>query len=140
MPSTASLLIAAGAGVPLVLGTAHLVATFVGRRLHPREPELMAAMKQSTVVISREMSMWSAWVSFNATHSYGAMLFGLVYAYLALSKPEVLFGSWFLLLLGIVALLGYVGVGWRYWFSTPRRGVTLAAVLYLGGLLSHLAG
>lgn len=140
MPSIASLLIAAGAGVPLVLGTAHLVATFVGRRLHPREPGLIAAMKQSTVVISRDMSMWSAWVSFNATHSYGAMLFGLVYAYLALVRPEVLFGSRFLLTLGIVALLGYVIVGWRYWFSIPFRGVALAAMLYVGGLLSHLAG
>ena len=140
MPTAASILIAAGASLPLAMGTGHLVLTFRGRRLHPRQSDLIAAMKQSTAVISRDMSMWDAWISFNATHSYGAMLFGLVYAYLALARPEVLFTSWFLLALGVAVLIGYVWVGWRYWFSTPSRGVTLAAALYLAGLVTHLAG
>jgi hypothetical protein len=35
--------------------------------------------------------MWKAWVGFNASHSYGAILFGLVYGYLASMSSEVVF-------------------------------------------------
>jgi hypothetical protein len=135
----ASVLVAAGSFVPLVLGSAHLYATFRGNKLHPREPALIARMKETSPVISRDMTMWDAWVSFNATHSYGAMLFGLIYGYLALAQSDVLFSSWFLMTLGLVALGAYVFVGWRYWFSVPYRGVLLASALYVAGLLVRWA-
>ena len=39
-----------------------------------------------------------------------------------------------------MALLGgCVFLGWRYWFSTPLRGVLLATVLYLAGIASSLS-
>jgi hypothetical protein len=139
MPSVASLLLAASALVILSLGCAHLLFTFRGNKFHPRDSTLMARMQEVSPVISRRMSMWNAWVGFNASHSFGAMLFGLVYGYLALAQPSVLFSSWFLLAVGFALLAGCVFLGWRYWFSTPFRGIVLSTALYVSGVLAHWA-
>lgn len=139
MPSIASLLLAASAFVILSLGCAHLLFTFRGNKFYPRDPALMARMQEVSPVISGKMSMWEAWVGFNASHSFGAMLFGLVYGYLALAQPSVLFSSWFLLAVGLALLAGCVFLGWRYWFSTPFRGIVLSTALYVSGVLAHWA-
>lgn len=139
MPSIASLLLAASAFVILGLGCAHLLFTFRGNKFYPRDPALMARMQEVSPVISGKMSMWKAWVGFNASHSFGAMLFGLVYGYLALAQPSVLFSSWFLLAVGLALLAGCLFLGWRYWFSTPFRGIVLSTALYVSGVLAHWA-
>jgi hypothetical protein len=49
-----------------------------------------------------------------------------------------LFHSWFLLALGLVLLLGYAALAKLYWFTTPFRGVVVAAVLYFVGIVVYL--
>ncbi len=48
--------------------------------------------------------MWRCWMGFNASHSMGLILFGLIYGYLALAHDQLLFRSPFLLLVGLVML------------------------------------
>ena len=139
MPSLASLLLAASALVILYLGLVHLLFTFRGSKLHPRDAALVARMQEVAPVISRETTMWKAWVGFNASHSFGAMLFGLVFGYLALAHPTVLFASWYLLCVGLALLAGYVFLGRRYWFSVPFRAIACATALYVAALLAHWA-
>jgi len=129
--ATASLLLATSAFVILALGVAHLVFTFRGNRFHPRDAALEARLKEVSPIITRETTMWKAWVGFNASHSYGAILFGLVYGYLALVHGPFLFASPFLLGVGLLLLGGYVFLGKRYWFSIPFRGIVLATALYV---------
>lgn len=136
--NTPALLIAASAAVILVLGVMHLVYTFHGPKFDPRDAELKARMMTVSPVISRQTTMWRAWIGFNYSHSYGAILFGVVWAYLALAHPVFLFQSAFLLALGLIVLLAYVVVGKIYWFSIPFRGIVLATILYGLGLLVHL--
>ena len=57
-------------------------------------------------VITRETTMWKAWVGFNASHSFGAILFGTAYGYLSIAHEGFLFESQFLLSLGLLFLLG----------------------------------
>ena len=76
--------IAASSAVPLLLGFLHLLYTFRGPKLHPRDPDITAKMMTVSLVISRETTMWRAWVGFNATHSLGLILFGSLYGYLAM--------------------------------------------------------
>ncbi len=128
-------LIAAGAGVLLLFGTLHLVMTFYGTRFDPRDPQLKVLMQQVSPVISREMTMWQAWIGFNASHSFGVMLYGAVYGYLALWHPDFLLRSWFLLGLGLALLGGLAFLGHAYWFSTPLRGILFALALYLAALV-----
>lgn len=135
MPTLPALLIGASAAVILLLGLAHLIFTFHGPAFMPRDRALKARMAEVTPVISGDTTMWKAWVGFNASHSAGAILFGAVYGYLALVHAAFLFGSAYLLALGGVLLCAYLVLAWRYWFSTPFRGIGLALGLYVLALL-----
>ena len=134
-----SAFIAASAAIILFLGLVHLFYTFRGPLLHPRDSDLSARMMTVPLVISPETTMWRAWVGFNATHSFGLMLFGALYAYLAIRHGAFLFQSYFLLLLGFALLVGYAVISRLYFFTAPFRGVAFAAVLYLLGIVINLA-
>jgi hypothetical protein len=123
-------LIAASAAIMLLLGVAHLVYTFYGPRLLPRDRELITRMHETNLVLTTETTVWKAWIGFNASHSFGAILFGAVYGYLALAHSAFLFQSTYLLSLGLLMLFGYVVLARRYWFMIPFRGILLSAVLY----------
>jgi hypothetical protein len=130
-----STLIAAGATIALGLGALHLFYTFSGSKLLPRDRELHTRMQEVSPVITRQTTMWKAWVGINATHSYGLILFGAVYGYLALAYSSFLLQSVFLLLLGLTLLLGYVFVARKYFFRIPLRGVIVATMLYVLALI-----
>jgi hypothetical protein len=135
MAAIAPSLVAASAAIILLLGLIHLLYTFRGNKLHPRDAQLEERMREVSPVITRETTMWKAWVGFNASHSFGAILFGLIFGYLSIAYEAFLFDAPFLLLVGLLLLLGYVFLGKRYWFSVPYRGIVLAAVLYVAALI-----
>jgi len=135
MSAFAPALVAFSAAIILLLGLIHLLHTFRGPKLRPRDAELEARLKQVSPVITRETTMWKAWVGFNASHSYGAIFFGVVYGYLALAHSAFLFQSTTLLAVGALLLAGYTFLGKRYWFSIPLRGIVVALVAYLGALV-----
>ena len=122
--------IAASAAILLFLGLAHLLFTFYGPKLQPRDRELITRMQKTNLVLTQETSMWKAWIGFNASHSLGAILFGAVYGYLALVHGAFLFQSTYLLSLGLIFLFVYVFLAKRYWFSVPFRSIFLSTVLY----------
>lgn len=128
-------LMTASAAIILCLGIAHLYYTFSGTKLHPRDEGLVRRMQEVAPVLTRETTMWKTWIGFNASHSLGAILFGLIYAYLALMQTALLFQSTFLLAVGFVTLLGYVALGKLYWFSIPYRSILASMVLYAASLL-----
>jgi hypothetical protein len=129
----ASSLILISASIVGLLGTAHLLLTFFGPKLRPRDPALQDRMQQVHPVITRQTTMWRAWIGFNASHSLGAMLFGLLYGRLVLAHPALLFGDGWLLGAGLAFLLSYLILAIRYWFITPLIGVSLALLCYLTG-------
>jgi hypothetical protein len=136
--SLAQALFTASAAIVLALGVMHIVYTFWGPKLTPRDPALQARMREVSPVISRQTTMWKTWIGFNVSHSLGAILFGTVYGYLALVHPTFLFQSGFLLAVGLVLLSIYAVVGKVYWFRTPLTGILLALASYLGGLVAAL--
>ena len=131
-----SLLVASAAAIVLALGLIHLLYTFHGQKLTPRKLAVREAMQADSPWITRRTTMWRAWVGFNASHSIGAVLFGLLYGYLACALPEVLFASRFLCALGMGVLLSYAALGWCYWFSVPFTGVVVSALLFAAGIVS----
>jgi len=122
------------AGILFSLGALHLVYTFWVPKLTPRDPALQISMSQGSVVISRQMTMWRAWVGFNVSHSMGALLFGLVFGYLAAAHSEILFRSPFLLGVGLITLAGFVVVSKVYWFSGPLIGTSASLVCYVASI------
>jgi len=135
----ASAFIVASAAIVLLLGLAHLLYTFRGPNLHPRDPELTAEMMKISPVITSETTMWRVWIGLNATLGLGLILFAGVFGYLAIVHRGFLFGSWFLLAFGFALLLAYGAVAKLYFFSSPFRGIVLAAVLYLVGIVANFA-
>lgn len=129
-------LLSLSALVLLTLGVLHLVYTFSGPLLTPRDPTLRARMEEVHPVITRQTTMWRAWIGFNASHSMGAILFGLVYGYLANVRIEVLINSPFLLGVGLAMLVGFVILAKLYWFRIPFIGVLLSLVLYVAGIVA----
>src|SRR5262245_44511882 len=101
-------LVVASAAIALSLGLIHLVYTFVGSKLEPRDPSLQVRMSDVPLVLTRQTTVWKAWIGFNASHALGIILFGTSYGYLALVQPEVLFQSTFLVSLGALLFLSCV--------------------------------
>ncbi len=135
MTVIAPLLVAASAAIVLLLGLAHLVYTFHGSKLSPRDPELQTRMQQTSPVITRQTTMWKAWIGFNASHGCGLVLFGAVFGYLALAHADLLFDSIFLDAIGLLSLLAYALLAKRYFFRTPFRAIVLATFLYALALI-----
>ena len=129
---TPNLLVTAGVSIIGLLGFAHLLLTFIGPRLLPRDRSLVDAMRNVSPVITTQTTIWKAWIGFNASHSMGAMLFGLVYGYLA--SGELLFHSPFLQVVGFCMLAGFVVLAKLYWFITPLVGSSVALLLYVVGI------
>jgi hypothetical protein len=136
----ASLLMTLSAGIVGALGAGHLLLTFRGPKLLPRDTTLREAMERTSPVITRQTTMWRCWIGFNASHSLGAMLFGLVYGFLAVEHAELLFGSWFLLAVGMAMVGAFVVLAWRYWFVTPLVGASLSLAFYLTSLIVARSG
>jgi len=119
------------AGVVLMLGIIHLVYTFSGTKLMPRDPSLQVSMSLTTPIITKDTTMWRCWVGFNATHRIGLILFGLVFGYLALAQPRVVFESWFLLITGMATLAALVVLCRMYFFNAPLLGISIASICYV---------
>ena len=123
------------AGIVAALGTAHLLLTYYGPKLLPRDRALVESMRETQLVITRQTTLWRAWIGFNASHSVGAMCFGSLYGYLALAHPSLLFASRPLLTIGLLTLIAYGLMAIRYWFITPQIGIGLALGCYVASLV-----
>jgi hypothetical protein len=130
----ARILMLLSASVIFALGVFHLIYTFCGTQLTPRDPGLQISMRQISPVITTETTMWRCWVGFNATHSMGLILFGLVFAFLALAHDQILFQSPFLLIGGLAMLVGFVVVSKVYFFSSPLTGTSISLACYVASI------
>jgi hypothetical protein len=126
-------------GIVFTLGVIHLLYTFWGPNLTPRDPALQISMSQISPVITKETTMWRCWVGFNASHSMGLILFGLVFGFLALAHGRLLFQSPFLLVVGLAMLGGFVVLSRLYFFSAPLAGISISLACYIASIaLSRL--
>ena len=130
-----NVLMAASATIIGLLGFAHLVFTFWGPQLLPRDKSAKEAMEQVAPVITKQTTIWRMWIGFNASHAMGTLFFGLSYSYLALAHGDILFGSIFLQVLGFAMLAGLVVLAKLYWFIAPLAGAGLSLILYVTSIV-----
>lgn len=124
------ILIIIGASIFGVLGTIHLVYTFYTNKFHARDPSVTEAMKGSSPVLTKETTMWKAWVGFNASHSFGAMLFAGIYVPLAMFHFEVLQQSVWLSVFPLIIGISYAILAKKYWFRIPLAGILIATACF----------
>jgi hypothetical protein len=130
----ARILMVLSASIIFTLGVLHLVYTFWGPKLRPRDPALQTSMSQISPVITKETTMWRCWVGFNASHSMGLILFGLVFGFLALAHGQLLFQSPLLLAVGLAMLGGLVALCKVYFFSVPLTGISISLACYVASI------
>jgi hypothetical protein len=130
----------AGAIPFLLLGILHIVYTFMDdehpRRIVPRDRELTERMRTATLVLTRETTVWRAWIGFNLSHGLGIVVFagavtyGAAFHFEAVRRaaPELLYAA------SAIALL-YLLMSLRYWFRIPAIGSAIGAALLLAGAI-----
>jgi len=90
---------------------------------------LVEDMRSSSPILTKELSMWNAWIGFNASHSAGGIFIGIINFYLASRYFTLLRPDHFFFLFNILTIGFYVWVAKKYWFKTPLKGllITLAS-------------
>lgn len=137
MPFLSTGLVALAAIIVFCLGMLHLILTFRGNKFWPREAALKTTLESARIYLTPQTTFWKAWLCFNATHSLGALFFGIMYAYLSLLAPAFFFQSYFLIGLGLVTLLCYAYFVGRTGFRTPFRGILISLLCYTAGVVLH---
>ena len=124
----------AGAVPFIVLGLAHARATPFGvddrKGLSPSDPTLAAAMAKAHPLFTRRTDIWRAWVSFNLTHSLGAVLFGAFVLLLGRNPATFDQNAAFALPLSLVTSATYLVLGLNYWFKIPIAGCVVATACF----------
>jgi hypothetical protein len=121
----------AGSFIMLTLGSIHLFYTFFSDKFRPVREELHAMMEQTPMRLTRQTTLWKAWMGFNASHSIGAIYIGVINTFLALRFPDLLRSTFFLYAFNIAVIGFYLWLARKYWFKIPFVGVLITLALYI---------
>ena len=129
------ILLIAGVSIFGALGAIHLIYTFFSEKFSPYDPAVATAMKGTSPRLTKETTMWRAWIGFNASHSLGAMLLAAVYIPLATFHFNVIQNSFWFSLLPIVVGIAYLFLAKMYWFKIPLVGILISLMCFTGSAL-----
>ena len=124
-------LIIVGASIFGVLGGIHLLYTFFTDKFGAYDSSVTEAMKSTSPILTRETSLWDAWIGFNASHSLGAMLVAGVYIPLAVSHMNIIQQSAWFSLLPVVIGFSYLALAKNYWFRIPLVGISISTACFV---------
>ena len=118
----------------IILGAIHMAYTFFTNKFSSRTASVDDAMKNSFPVLTKETTMWRAWIGFNASHSSGAIYIGLINFIAAIQFPGLLRSPIFITL-NIITVLFYCWLGKKYWFGIPFKGILLATACFVSATI-----
>lgn len=134
----AKYLIITGSLILLALGSIHLIYTFFTNKFSTREEKTADCMKNDFPLITRGTTIWKAWIGFNASHSVGAIFFGILNCYLAINYFHIIQHDFFFLLFDVLTVGFYLWLSQKYWFSIPLIGISLTFICFLLSLALEL--
>jgi hypothetical protein len=120
-----------GFSIFALLGSIHLLYTFYSNKFEAYDSLVTQAMKGTTIILTKETTLWKAWIGFNASHSLGVMFIAFIYITLASKYFDVIEQSLLLSLLPILIGLSYLFLAKVYWFSTPFIGISIATICFV---------
>jgi hypothetical protein len=123
-----------GSAIFAFLGVLHLYYTFFSDKFSSRNENMINEMKISFPNLTKETTMWKAWIGFNASHSSGAIFIGLINIYLMLRFP-VLQQDHFYFLFNMVTIGFYLWLGKNFWFKIPFTCIFITFICYLSAYL-----
>lgn len=124
------ILLVAGASIFGALGAIHLAYTFFSNKFDAFDGKVTKAMKGTSPVLTKETTMWNAWIGFNASHSLGAMLVTAFYVPLAINNMDVIQQTLWFSVLPVIIGIAYLALAKRYWFKIPFIGILLSTICF----------
>jgi hypothetical protein len=131
----AQILLILGASIFGILGTVHLLFTFFTNKFEAYDSAVTEAMQETSPILTKETSIWDAWVGFNASHSLGAMLVAAFYIPLTVSYFSIIQQSVWFSFLPVLIGLSYLALAKKYWFRIPFVGVSISTICFAGAAL-----
>ena len=128
---TEQFLIIIGSSIFGMLGTIHLLYTFFTNKFNAYDPSVTEAMKSTSPILTKQTTIWNAWVGFNASHSLGAMIVAAFYIPLAVFNFEIIAGSVWFSTLPVVISCSYLLLAKKYWFKIPFYGILISAICFI---------
>jgi len=124
-----------GASIFGLLGFVHIIYTFFTDKFNAYDPNVTAAMKNTSPVLTKETTVWRAWIGFNASHSLGAIIVAAIYIPLAFSHIQFIANnSWFSVLPSIIGF-SYLLLARNYWFKIPFFGILISTICFVSAFV-----
>ncbi len=120
-----------GSMIIAVLGSLHLYYTFFSNKFSSRNEKMIGEMKSSSPILTKELTMWKAWIGFNASHSSGVIFIGALNFYLAVKYFTVLQSDHFFFIFNILTIGFYLWVARKYWFKIPFTGILMTLICFI---------
>jgi hypothetical protein len=120
-----------GSLIFVTLGSIHLFYTFFSNKFSSKNEKALEEMKTSHPLISKETTLWKAWIGFNASHSSGAIFIGVMNIYVISNFYNTVENDAFFFLFNIVTVGFYLWLARRYWFNVPFFGILLTLICFL---------
>jgi len=124
-----------GASIFGILGLIHLIYTFFSNKFDAYDSSVTEAMKGTSIVLTKDTTIWNAWIGFNASHSLGVLLVAGFYIPLAIFNFDVMRESlWFSVLPAVIGF-SYSILAKKYWFKIPLAGISISTLCFIGSAI-----
>ncbi|MDI9243844.1 hypothetical protein [Marinobacter sp. CHS3-4] len=121
-----------GAAILGILGAVHLFLTLFTNKFEAYDSSVTLAMKEASIVLTKETSIWKAWVGFNVSHSIGCIMLAGFYIPLSWSHYELIQQSiWFSYFPAVIGVF-YLILAKAYWFKVPLIGILISTICFIG--------
>jgi hypothetical protein len=122
----------------ILLGAIHILYsvrdTWSPKKLTPYDDSVRVSMQRSTLALTRQTTMWRAWLGFNISHGIGVLFFGLIYLTLAISDFALITRITLLQYFALTVSVSYLVLSVKFWFHIPTIGSGIGAACFLVSL------
>ena len=138
--SVEQILLISGSVIVGLMGTLHLLYTFLTNKFDAFDPQVKQAMQGTSPVITKDTTMWKAWIGFNASHSLGPMFLAAFVIPLASAHMSVFENSLWFSLIPVAFGFFFLILAKKYWFNIPFIGILLATLCFTAAaVLIHMS-
>lgn len=132
------ILLAVAGAIVLLMGVGHFVLTlrdvWKPTFFTPTEDSVRLAMQGAELKFDRRINLWESWLGFNLSHSMGAMMFGGVLLFVALTHLDAFLQSHALQAAAVLTAALYLAIAIRFWFWGPVLGISIVLLCILGAV------
>jgi len=122
----------------ILLGAIHILYSvrdaWSPKKLTPYDDSVRVSMQRSTLALTRQTTMWRAWLGFNISHGIGVLFFGLIYLTLAISDFALITRITLLQYFALTVSVSYLVLSVKFWFHIPTIGSGIGTACFLVSL------